>query len=224
MLANTAVANLSGTNSGDNAVNSLYSGLITNATHTGDVTGATTLTIATNIVTNTKLAQMPANTFKGNNTGSTANAADLTVAQMQAALSVDDLVTLSGVADGVVNLGTFTGTTIADNQTIKVALQSLETSLEANYVVNNRQNKIRIVSVSTTLSATTDGTVVFDTASTVATLPSPTNEILLVVKNSSAGNITVTGHLDGIASQTFTISSLESYRFHSNGTSWYIIS
>ena len=197
---------------------------VTNATHTGDVTGATTLTIATNIVTNTKLAQMPANTFKGNNTGSTANAADLTVAQMQAALSVDDLVTLSGVADGVVNLGTFTGTTIADNQTIKVALQSLETSLEANYVVNNRQNKIRIVSVSTTLSATTDGTVVFDTASTVATLPSPTNEILLVVKNSSAGNITVTGHLDGIASQTFTISSLESYRFHSNGTSWYIIS
>ena len=47
MLANTAVANLSGTNTGDNAVNSLYSGLVSNATHTGDVTGATTLTLAT---------------------------------------------------------------------------------------------------------------------------------------------------------------------------------
>jgi hypothetical protein len=45
MLANGAVANLSGTNSGDNAVNSLYSGLVSNATHTGDATGATTLTV-----------------------------------------------------------------------------------------------------------------------------------------------------------------------------------
>jgi len=38
-------SNLSGTNTGDNAVNSLYSGLITNATHTGDATGATALTV-----------------------------------------------------------------------------------------------------------------------------------------------------------------------------------
>lgn len=36
-----------GTNTGDNAVNSLYSGLVTNATHTGDATGSTTLTLAT---------------------------------------------------------------------------------------------------------------------------------------------------------------------------------
>jgi hypothetical protein len=40
-------SNLSGTNSGDNAVNSLYSGLTSNATHTGDVTGSTVLTLAT---------------------------------------------------------------------------------------------------------------------------------------------------------------------------------
>lgn len=38
---------LSGTNTGDNAVNSLYSGLVSNATHTGDATGATVLTLAT---------------------------------------------------------------------------------------------------------------------------------------------------------------------------------
>ena len=37
----------SGTNTGDNAVNSNYSGLVTNATHTGDATGATALTLAT---------------------------------------------------------------------------------------------------------------------------------------------------------------------------------
>lgn len=38
-------SNLSGTNTGDNAVNSLYSGLVSNATHTGDATGATALTV-----------------------------------------------------------------------------------------------------------------------------------------------------------------------------------
>jgi hypothetical protein len=37
--------NLSGTNTGDNAVNSLYSGLVSNATHTGDATGSTDLTV-----------------------------------------------------------------------------------------------------------------------------------------------------------------------------------
>jgi hypothetical protein len=44
----------SGTNTGDNAVNSLYSGLVTNATHTGDVTGADALTIANGAVTEAK--------------------------------------------------------------------------------------------------------------------------------------------------------------------------
>jgi len=38
-------SNLSGTNTGDNAPNSLYSGLVSNATHTGDATGATALTV-----------------------------------------------------------------------------------------------------------------------------------------------------------------------------------
>lgn len=40
-------SNLSNTNTWDNAVNSLYSGLVSNATHTGDATGATALTLAT---------------------------------------------------------------------------------------------------------------------------------------------------------------------------------
>lgn len=136
---------------------------------------------------------------------------------------VADLTTLSGVASNATTLGTFTGTTIPDSSTVKAAIQSLETALESATISDPTKN-IRVVSVNTTLSATTDGTVVFDTASTVATLPTPTNKLMLVVKNVSGGNMTVTGHLDEVAAQTFTIASLESYRFHSNGSTFYIIS
>jgi hypothetical protein len=46
-LAVTGTSAISGTNTGDNAVNSNYSSLVSNATHTGDATGATALTLAT---------------------------------------------------------------------------------------------------------------------------------------------------------------------------------
>lgn len=39
------IGNTSGTNTGDNATNSQYSGLVTNATHTGDATGSGALTV-----------------------------------------------------------------------------------------------------------------------------------------------------------------------------------
>lgn len=93
----------------------------------------------------------------------------------------------------------------------------------SNWNKSYQQNKIRVVSVNTTLSATTDGTVVFDTASTTATLPSSVNETILVVKNNSGGTITVSGHIDGIASSNYVLQTRESMKFHGNGTTWYYI-
>jgi hypothetical protein len=56
---------------------------------TGDVTLSDTgvSTISSNVVTNAKSAQMAAYTLKGNNTASTANASDLTVAQVTSLIS-----------------------------------------------------------------------------------------------------------------------------------------
>ena len=63
---------------------------------------------------------------------STRAAADttLTNAQTEINANVDDLITLSGVDENTDNLGTFTGSTIADSSTIKAALQALETACE----------------------------------------------------------------------------------------------
>lgn len=77
--------------------------------HSGDVTsvadGATT--IANNVVTNAKLAQVDTATFKGRTTAGTGNAEDLTVAQAK---------TLLGISDVIVN-----GTPIAAVKTIIVS-------------------------------------------------------------------------------------------------------
>jgi hypothetical protein len=68
---------------------------------TGDVVatgpGSVAATIQPNVVTNSKLAQATADTLKGNNTGSTANVADLTVSQVNTMLGT---VTVVGAIDG----------------------------------------------------------------------------------------------------------------------------
>lgn len=71
----------SGTNTGDQTI-----------TLTGDVTGSGTgsfaATIANDAVSNVKLANMAANTIKGNNTGGSADPVDLTVAQTKTLLAI----------------------------------------------------------------------------------------------------------------------------------------
>ena len=120
--------NSTGVNTGDNAINTLYSGLVSNATHTGDVTGATTLTIANNVVSNAKLAQMGANTFKANNTGSTANAIDITVAQAKTLLAISNT-DVSGLGTLSTQSGTFTSIPQANITNLTTDLASKQTTL-----------------------------------------------------------------------------------------------
>lgn len=54
----------------------------------GPGSGSQALTITANTITNAKSAQMAAHTFKGNNTGSTSNASDLTATQLTAELNI----------------------------------------------------------------------------------------------------------------------------------------
>lgn len=59
-----------------------------------------TAAVAPNSITNADLAQMPANTIKGNDTGATANAADLTASDVFTLLGLGTTATLAADADG----------------------------------------------------------------------------------------------------------------------------
>lgn len=90
--------------------------------------------------------------------------------------SVDSYFTsLIGNATGVQHLGTFTGTTIADNVTVKVALQSLETSVEtklassltsARIFVGNASNIATGVTMSGDVTISNAGVTTIASAST----------------------------------------------------------
>ena len=101
---------------------------ITNATHTGDVTGATALIIANNVVSNAKLAQMGANTFKANNTGSTANAIDITVSQAKTLLAISNT-DVSGLGTLSTQSGTFTSIPQANITNLTTDLASKQATL-----------------------------------------------------------------------------------------------
>ncbi len=69
-----------------------------------NTTGTSASVSGTNVITNTNLAQIGANTIKGNNTGSTANASDLSVTQVTAMLNAFTGDSGSGGVKGLVPL------------------------------------------------------------------------------------------------------------------------
>jgi hypothetical protein len=84
----------------------IYVGNVSNqpaaVTVSGDIaiTNSGATTIQTNVVSNSKLAQAPANTLKGNNTGSTANVTDLTTSQVVTLLGAITALTGDVTASG----------------------------------------------------------------------------------------------------------------------------
>ena len=91
-------------------------------------------------------------------------------------LSVDDLITLSGVAEGSANLGTFTGSTVSDNQTVKQAIQALETAVEGKQASITTVLTLTASTSAPTVSAGTfavaDGTT-WDPATKAGSVPYP---------------------------------------------------
>ena len=88
--------------------------------------------------------------------------ADSSAIPTQASLSVDHLITLSGVAESSDDLGTFSGSTIADSSDVKTALQALETAVEsaeesANIAVNQDNINDLNSALGTTLGDTNIG-------------------------------------------------------------------
>lgn len=79
-----------------------------------------------------------------------------------------DLRTLTGTATNAQNLGTFTGTTIADSSTVKTALQSLETLVESNQSEATSVRTLTGTSASANDLGTFTGTTIAD-SSTVKT-------------------------------------------------------
>ena len=152
MLANGAVANLTGTNTGDNATNSQYSGLVSNATHTGDVTGATALTIANNAVTNAKSAQMATKTYKGRTTAGTGNSEDVAVATLKT-----DLV----LVKGDVGLGNVDNTTDAGKPVSTAQQTALDDKVDGT---------VRITVADSAPSSPADGDLWVDTDETDTTI------------------------------------------------------
>lgn len=179
------IGNTSGTNTGDNAVNSNYSGLVTNATHTGDVTGATALTIAAKAVTLAKMDDVATSSVFYRKTAGTGAPEVQTLATLKTDLGLTG--TNSGDQTSIVGItGTMAqfDTSVSDGN---IVYQSQALGTPSSGTVTNLTGTASI-NINGTVGATTPSTVVgttitantnlnlsAQTASTVAILDASKN-------------------------------------------------
>ena len=155
-------------------------------------TGSAATVSGTNVVTNSNLSQMATLTIKGNNTGGTANAADLTVAQVNAILpvftsSLNGLVPASG--GGTTNFLRADGTwaTTAGGGGANTALSNLAAVAINASLLPGTTNSINLGSATEIwLSLFTDGVSIYDGSNN---LNGTINQVAL----SSSGQFSTTG-------------------------------
>lgn len=117
-LSVTGTSSISGSNTGDNATNSQYSGLVTNATHTGDATGSGALTVVA--LNGTNLAGLATGVLKNTTTTGVPfiSKVALTEPATAATLTIADNQTLTVNGSATITNGTHSGTNTGDQTTV----------------------------------------------------------------------------------------------------------
>lgn len=150
------IDNTSGINSGDNSPNSLYSSLVSNATHTGDVTGSTNLILAT----------VNPNVGSFTNPSITVNAKGLVTSIQNGILNnpVDASSTTKGILQLTNDLGgtadlptTPTAVHLSGNEEIIGQKTFNNSTIQPSILVNTYNSGDGIVSKSTTLNGLNTG-------------------------------------------------------------------
>ena len=142
-------------------------------------------------------------TLEADPTTATALASAAAVAAAASAANevhIDNLATLSGVAKDAVNLGSFTGSTISDNITIKAALQDLETGVDNALGGGAAASSVETVTTATdathylTFVNADNGSGTQENLYTDAGIQyNPSSDILTVGEVVISGNLTVSG-------------------------------
>ena len=221
----TKLSNTSGTNTGDNAVNTLYSGLVSNATHTGDVTGSTALTIANGAVTLAKMANMATSSLIYRKTAGAGVPEVNTLATLKTdlALTKSDvgLSNVDNTSDATKNSATVTLT----NKTVNLASNTLTgTTAQFNTALSDGDFATLANTVSLTNKTLSTGTIIENATGTTNaqtgttyTLLSSDNGKIITISNASPIVLTVPSGLGagfnctviqkGVGVITFTASS-----------------